>query len=155
RMKQKLTKVVVESLVPSSKELVVWDTELPGFGVRAKPGGMKSYVVQYRDRETGESRRKTIGRHGPLMSFHQAREQARVLLVEAIKGHDPVRADRAARAAPTMAELAEQYLVQHAFPKKRPRSVVNDRVLIDNVIIPRLGSKKVTAVHRRDIQALH
>ena len=52
-MKQKLTKSVVESLAPVGKEIVVWDTELPGFGIRVKTGGVRSYVVQYRDRQTG------------------------------------------------------------------------------------------------------
>ena len=40
-MKQKLTKSAVESLAASAKELVVWDTELPGFGIRVKPGGVE------------------------------------------------------------------------------------------------------------------
>ena len=45
-----------------------------------------------------------------------------------------------------MAALAEQYLAQHAVPKKRPRSVKSDRALLDNVVLPRLGGKKVVAV---------
>jgi integrase len=154
-MKQKLTKSVVDSLVPAAKDIVVWDTELPGFGVRVKPGGLRSYIVQYRDRQTGESRRKTIGQHGPLLSFHKAREQARIILAEALNGRDPVQAERAARAAPNMAALADQYLAQHAVPKKRPRSVKSDRALLDNVVLPRLGGKKVVAVQARDIHALH
>jgi integrase len=154
-MRQKLTKSVVESLTPASKDVVVWDTELPGFGVRVKPAGVRSYIVQYRDRQTGESRRKTIGRHGPLLSFHKARDQARMILAEALNGRDPVRAERAARAAPDVAALADQYLAQHALPKKRPRSVRNDRALLDRVVLPRLGGKKVAAVHARDIHTLH
>src|SRR3954447_15338653 len=154
-MRQKLTKLVVESLAPASKDVVVWDTELPGFGVRVKPAGVRSYIVQYRDRQTGESRRKTIGQHGPLLSFHKARDQARMILAEALNGRDPVRAERAARAAPNVAALAEQYLAQHAVPKKRPRSVRNDRALLERVVLPRLGSKKVAAVNARDIHTLH
>ena len=79
-MKQKLTKSVVEAFAPVGKEVVVWDTELPGFGIRVKPAGVRSYVVQYRDRQTGESRRKTIGQHGPLLTFHKARDHARIIL---------------------------------------------------------------------------
>ena len=85
---------------------------MPGFGVRVKPAGVRSYIVQYRDRQTGDSRRKTIGQHGPLLTFHKAREQARIILAEALNGRDPVRAERAARAAPNVASLAEQYLAQ-------------------------------------------
>ena len=143
------------SLLPAATDVVVWDTELPGFGVRVKPGGVRSYIVQYRDRQTGESRRKTIGQHGSLLTFHKAREQARIILAEALNGRDPVRTERAARAAPSVAALAEQYLAQHAVPKKRPRSVRNDRALIERLVLPRIGGKKVTAVQARDIHALH
>ena len=54
-----------------------------------------------------------------------------------------------------MRHLAADYLEQHAIPKKRPRSVENDRSMIDRIVLPRLGSKKVAAVQSRDIHALH
>jgi integrase len=152
---QKLTKSVIEGLAPTEADYVVWDAELPGFGVRVKPSGVKSYVVQYRNRKTGASRRRTIGQHGPLLTFHKAREQARIILADALKGNDPVADDRATRAAATMKELAADYLEQHALPKKRARSVENDRSMLDRIILPRLGSKKVNDVQSRDIHALH
>ena len=153
--KQKLTKPVIERLSPADADYIVWDAQLPGFGVRVKPSGVKSYVVQYRNRQTGASRRKTIGQHGPLLTFHQAHERARITLSDALKGNDPIADDRAVRAAPTVKELAADYLELHAMPKKRPRSVENDRSMLDRIILPRLGSKKVSAVQLRDIHALH
>ena len=153
--KQKLTKSVVERLIPASTDYFAWDAELPGFGVRVKPSGIKSYIVQYRNRKTGASRRKTIGQHGPLLTFHKARERARIILADALNGNDPVADDRAVRATPTMKEFAADYLEYHAIPKKRPRSVENDRSMLDRIILPRLGSKKVNAVQSRDIHALH
>jgi integrase len=139
----------------AAEDYVVWDANLPGFGIRVKPSAIKSYVVQYRNRKTGESRRKTIGQHGPLLTFHQARARARIILADALKGNDPVADDRAVREAPTMAQLASDYLEQHAIPKKRPRSVENDRSMIDRIILPKLGSKKVAAIQSRDIHLLH
>ncbi len=153
--KQKLTKSVVERLSPADADYVVWDAELPGFGVRVKPSGVKSYVVQYRNRKTGASRRKTIGQHGPLLTFHKARERGRIILADALKGNDPIADDRAIRAAPTMKELAADYLEHHALPKKRARSAENDRSMLDRIILPRLGGKKVNAVQSRDLHALH
>jgi integrase len=153
--KQKLTKPAVERLTPAEEDYVVWDAELPGFGVRVKPSGVKSYVVQYRNRKTGASRRKTIGQHGPLLTFHKARERARIILGDALKGNDPIADDRAGRAAPTVKELAADYLEHHALPKKRPRSVATDRSMLDRIILPRLGSRKVDSVQSRDILALH
>src|ERR1700693_6028722 len=103
---QKLTKTAIEGFSRAEADYVVWDAELPGFGVRVKPSGVKSYVVQYRNRKTGASRRRTIGQHGPLLTFHKAREQARIVLADALKGNDPVADDRAIRNAPIMKELA-------------------------------------------------
>ena len=153
--RQKLTKSVVDGLSPSEDDYVVWDAEFPGFGLRVKPSGVRSYVVQYRNRKTGASRRATIGQHGPLLTFHKARERARVILGEALKGNDPVADDRAGRAAPTVKELAADYLDQHARPKKRPKSIATDQAMLDRIILPRLGGKKVDGVQSRDIQALH
>jgi integrase len=153
--KQKLTKSVVEGLSRANTDYVIWDAKLPGFGVRVKPSGMKSYVVQYRNRKTGASRRKTIGQHGPLLTFHKARERARIILADALQGNDPIADDHAARSAPTMKDLAADYLDYHALPKKRQKSVKNDKSMLDRIILPRLGSKKVTSVQSRDIHALH
>jgi integrase len=152
---QKLTKSVTERFAPAEADYVVWDAELPGFGVRVKPSGVKSYVVQYRNRKTGASRRQTIGQHGPLLTFHKAREQARIILADALKGNDPVADGWAIRTAPTMKQLAKDYLEQHALPKKRTRSVENDRSMLDRIILPRLGGKKVSDVRSRDIHVLH
>ena len=152
---QKLTKSVTEGLSPAASDYIVWDAELPGFGVRVKPSGVKSYVVQYRNRKSGASRRTTVGQHGPLLTFHKAREQARIILADALKGNDPVADNRAIRTAPTMKELAADYLEQHALPKKRARSVENDRSMLERIILPRLGAKKVNDIQSRDAHALH
>src|SRR5262245_18631407 len=152
---QKLTKATVDKLAPGAEDYVIWDAALPGFGIRVKPSNVKSYIVQYRNRKTGASRRKTIGQHGPLLTFHKAKERARIILADALKGNDPVAEDRAIREAATMRHLAADYLEQHAIPKKRPRSVENDRSMINRIILPRLGSKKVAAVQSRDIHLLH
>ena len=90
-----------------------------------------------------------------MLTFHKAKERARIILADALKGNDPVADDGAVRDAPTMRELAADYLEQHAVPKKRARSIENDRSMINRIILPRLGSKKVAAVQSREIQSLH
>lgn len=153
--KMKLSKSVVEKLGTDDRENVFWDDALHGFGVRVKPNGTKSYIVQYRNRITGRSRRQTIGQVGPLLSFANARKEAMRLLSEAAQGGDPVEAKQTARQAETIADLADQYLTHHAKPKKRQKSIANDVSMLNAIIIPELGNRKVAEVGHRDIQALH
>lgn len=152
----KLTKSSIDRLANDGpSDVIFWDEALPGFGLRIKPSGTKSFVVQYRNRTTGRSRRKTIGRHGPLMTVHQARETAKSLLAEVLRGADPVVELRAQRKAPTIADLADSYLKDHAIPKKRPGSVRNDRSMLLHHVLPQIGKLKVFEVRSADLQHLH
>lgn len=153
--KVKLSKSTVDRLIPIDSDIIYWDEALPGFGVRIKSSGAKSFVVQYRNRQTGRSRRKTIGQHGPLMSFNQAKELAKGYLSDVVRGLDPVAETQSTRDAPTMEDLGAEYLSKHAIPKKRPKSVKIDRSLLERFIIPILGGFKAAEVRHQDIQTLH
>ena len=153
--KAKLSKSVVDKLSALESERLYWDTSVIGFGIRVKPNGTKSYVVQYRNKSTGRSRRKTIGRHGPLLSFSQAKDIATGLLADVLRGQDPVREAQELREAPTMGELADQYLELHAVPKKRAKSIANDRSMLNRMILPRLGNHTVAEIGHKDIQSFH
>ncbi|MBS0278444.1 MAG: DUF4102 domain-containing protein [Proteobacteria bacterium] len=53
----KLLKRTVDALSPeATRDVFAWDGELRGFGVRVKPSGVKSYLIQYRNSE-GRTRR--------------------------------------------------------------------------------------------------
>jgi integrase len=130
---QKLTKSAVEQIPVEETDVVVWDTALPGFGIRVKPTGVRSYIIQYRDRTTG----------------------TRGILADALRGQDPVGERSAGRKAPHMADLASDYLERHAVPKKCPKSVRDDRAMLENVILPTVGTKKVASIERRDIESMH
>src|SRR3546814_5323118 len=81
----KITKRVVDAAETGSKDYVIWDDELPGFGLRVFASGKRSYVIQYRSR--GRSRRYTIGLHG-VWSPETARREARSQLGRVAHGDD-------------------------------------------------------------------
>ena len=45
---QRITKRIVDGLKARESEYAIWDAQMPGFGVRVRPTGAKSYVVVYR-----------------------------------------------------------------------------------------------------------
>jgi hypothetical protein len=100
----KLTKRLVDAIEPdSNRDVFAWDGELRGFGLRVKPSGTRTYLIQYRNSE-GRSRRLVLGQHGALTP-QQARDIARQKLAAVARGEDPSAERHAARASMTVAEV--------------------------------------------------
>src|SRR4051794_1598369 len=83
--KAKIRLQEVRTLGPNSE---IWDTAVPGFGVRRQQSAAVSYVLLYRTAD-GRSRRFTIGRHGAPWTPDTARDQALRLLGKVAEGEDP------------------------------------------------------------------
>lgn len=84
----KLKKIDIDKLdCPADKNLIyLWDSSMPGFGVRCTTAGIKSFVVRYR--LAGKQRIKTLGRIA-VLDLTDARSLARNCLADAHKGEDP------------------------------------------------------------------
>jgi hypothetical protein len=105
----KLTKRIIDALRPlHSADLFAWDNELRGFGVRMKPSGRASYIVQYRTAQ-GRTRRFAFAKFGPVTP-EQARTRPRRLLMDVEYGGDPSAARRDEREAMTVTELCARYM---------------------------------------------
>jgi Arm domain-containing DNA-binding protein len=140
-MRGKITKRAVDALASrNGREVVLWDQEVRGFGIRARVGGAKTYILHYRAR-TGRGaplRKLTIGRHGSPWTPVMARTEAKRLLGLIASGEDP--ADRRAteRKTITLAELCDLYLAEGATHKK-PSTLKADLGRIVHHIKPLLG----------------
>ncbi len=147
----------VRALKPGQQ---LWDTAVPGFHARRQKGEAVSYVLFYRTPE-GRQRWHTIGRHGAPWTPETAREEARRLLGEKVKGTDPAAEKQARRKAVTVAELCDRYLADAAAGRvlsrsrkpKKASTLELDRGRVEGHIKPLLGALPAAAVTLRDIEA--
>ena len=150
RQETVITKRIVDALSVEDRDTVFWDRDLPGFGIRVYPSGLKKYVVQ--SRGPGGSRRATLGRHGQTSA-----EQARRLAAEAIdrikRGEDPL--PPAPEPEPTMAVIAERYMRDYVPAHCKASSTEVYRRALDIHILPALGEMPVGAVGREHVTELH
>ena len=148
-----ISRRTVEKLPVGEREAVFWDTELSGFGVRVYPSGSKVYLVQ--TRAGGKSRRLTVGRHG-LISAEQARRKAARIIADIKAGNEPVSGNGASRRdlGPTVSELAERFMREHAAVRCKPATIRHCRHILDRHLLPALGRARLGEIGRERVAAL-
>jgi integrase len=154
----KITKRIVDSIRSFGREVFLWDDETPGFGLRVKPTGAKSFIVQYRNAQ-GRSRRLTLGRYG-VLTVEEARRKARLSLAAVLKGEDPAENKLLERGALTVAELCREYLTKaergliltKRGDTKRASTLYTDRGRIERHIIPLIGKRTVKDLTTADVR---
>jgi integrase len=158
RKRIRLTKTVVDAAKhPGSKAgpLRVWDQEPNGFFLVVYPNGTKSFKYRYTSPADGREREYHCG-DAARVSVQAAREDAkRAERMVHEERRDPNLERSAAREEPTVSELANRYLSEHAEPKKKAGSVKNDRQMLREYILPMLGKRTVSQVTRQDVLTLH
>lgn len=152
----KLTKRVVDASEPRDKDYVIWDDELPGFGLRVFTSGKRSYVIQYRS--LGRSRRYTIGLHG-VWTAESARQEAKVQLGRVAQGDNPAEERQLDHKAITVKELCTLYLndlnagliLGKGGRPKKPGTIASDIGRIHRHIVPLIGTRRVKDLTKADI----
>jgi integrase len=146
---ERITVTLVKGLV---KGATVWDTDVKGFVVRKRSEGKPTYAVKTRVK--GRQRWMTIGKHGSPWTPEMARKEALRVLAQATSGVD-VGAGRAAeRQKATMKEVAERFLALHV-AKLKPNTVAEYTRIINQKILPTLGTRKADDISRMDCARLH
>lgn len=152
----KITKRVVDASEARAKDYVIWDDELPGFGLRVFASGKRSYVIQYR--LAGRSRRFTIGLHG-VWTPERARQEAKALLGRVAQGEDPAEEKQLDHKSISVKELCDLYLsdlqagliLGKGGRPKKPGTVISDIGRIKRHIVPLLGTRRVKDLTKADI----
>jgi integrase len=152
----RITKRVVDGLRPQVREFAIWDSKLPGFGVRVRPSGALSYIVVYRagSGRGAPVRRYTIATVGKTAP-EAARRRAKTILGAVAHGRDPAGEKATERGTLTISELADRFMAEHVEQKRKPGTAVFYRQLLDKVIRPELGSIKTDKLTRPQIARVH
>ena len=117
----KLTEKTVNLPLPAGKaDHLVFDDMIPGFGLRIREGGSKSWIFQYK--LGGKQRRMVLGR-ATAIKAEKARKIAEQYHAQVGRGQDPAgeKAVRKVQAANTLDELVRRYL-EVKKDELRPRS---------------------------------
>ena len=149
----RLTKRLVESHRSDARDIILRDSEIKGFLCKITPRGHRVYMLYYRTKD-GQERRPKIGVHGEI-TCDQARKIAQQWKAEVAAGSDPSAHKSASRQAPTVSQLCDRYLEEHAKGRKKPSSLRNDAQMIVRFIKPDLGARKVASGTVEDISRLH
>lgn len=152
----KLTKRVVDAAEFREKDYVIWDDDLPGFGLRVFASGKRSYIIQYRS--AGRSRRYTIGLHG-VWTPELARKEAKIQLGRVAQGDNPAEERQLDHKAITVKELCDLYLndlkagliLGKGGRPKKPTTIVTDTGRIHRHIIPLVGTRRVKDLVKADV----
>lgn len=152
----KLTKTVVEGTSPGTKPIFIWDSQLPGFGVKILPSGTRRYLVKYRTKGGGRSAQQRwymIGTHGAI-TVDQARDVAKQVLSAVSENKDPQAMKLSFREAPKMVALWERFERDHLSTRKTSTARGYEQ-LWRLYVKPQIGTKKVIDVSRDDVYRLH
>jgi len=120
-------KVSTELQIPPGRsEILVFDDDLPNFGLRIRTGGKRTWVCQYR---VGQKQRRVTLGNVANKSAAAARRDAKVMLAKVQLGQDPQIEKFTARenASKTLSSAIDLYLSTHGEHRLRPRSLVEVR----------------------------
>jgi integrase len=149
----RLTQRTIAALaLPEGKaETIIFDDDLPGFGVRIRRGGARTWIYQYKI--GAQHRRVSLGSLAVLTPA-RARQTAADLCAAVRLGDDPAgtRAESRVRASETMAAVAHSYLTYQSGHLRRKSYTEVERHLLQHA--KRLHGLQLGKIDRRTVAAL-
>jgi integrase len=139
---------------PNGQKLIEYrDTEVRGLELRVSVKGSKSWRLHYTRRSDGKRRVVGLGSY-PALPLKEARTRAKGLQSEVESAEtraDPAAKAQAVRQAQTFAEVSAEWFERHGIPNKSPRTLRDDRSMMDRYILPHIGAMKAVEVTKRDV----
>jgi diadenosine tetraphosphate (Ap4A) HIT family hydrolase len=144
-------KLSKSAVCPAGKDReIFWDATMPGFGLVVTANGARSYVVQYRTADGFSRRMKITG-----SNLAAAKREAKIALGAVADKRDPLgekRKSRDARANTLRWVVENEYLENSDIRKLRSYDEI--RGTLARYILPKLGSRPIAEIRRREIVRL-
>jgi hypothetical protein len=129
------------------KDMVLWDDEVPNFGLRLLASGGKSWIVRYRDRSARHY--LTLG-HPPEMTLATARRIARQKIADVRLRGLPLPAPHGTREGETFGEVAQELLVSLS-RRWKPLTIKGARNDLRGRLLPFFGALNIAEVTKADV----
>jgi integrase len=133
---------------PGDERTLYFDEDLRCFALMVTRSGHRRFVLQYRLH--GRSRRLTL-KDG--LTLKGARQEARKLLGEVARGHDPLdeRRKKEMASVNTVAAIAAEYFKRDG---KKLRSANWQQVALTRLVFSRFGARQIGSIKRSEIVRL-
>ena len=136
-MQNRLTDRKLQRSSERASDTKLWDSDVPGFGVRVSEVGQKSFILIARYPGSPNPTRRALGEY-PSMSLGEARERAKDWRTLIRKGIDPkaeegrVRRLELRKQATTFASVADDFIERHV--KGQRKAVDTEREIRKELI---------------------
>lgn len=151
----KLTKTNIDRIAKPglfASDVLYWDTEIKGFGLRVTPTGKTTFIAQGRVHGIGAAVRVTVGPYG-VFTPDQAREAAKEHLRNMGRGVDPrdvKRQDEAMKV--TLRDVADAYFARPGKLKEATRNEMDRHV---KSVFGSWENKPIASITEADVRKRH
>ena len=149
-----LTQRSIDALRPAEAAYRVPDQRCTGLAVRVAPSGIKTWDLAYRIRNSGKTRRLSLGRVADV-ALEKARERANALTSAARTGRDLITEEEERRAAAaarvTIEQLIELYVRRRVAGRLRTAKEIESRL---KRALSSIMQRHAEDVRRRDLREL-
>ena len=151
-MPEPLTDLTLRKVLPrGSSRREIWDTKVPGFGVRVSPSRSKSFVLVYRHK--GRPRRMTLGKY-PIMGLAKARDWAIQALRDAKDGVDPQTEKIIAQTGTRFDETVDLFVSTYCTQNNRDSTRREKERLLKSRFVRRWGARDLREITKADVNSV-
>ena len=144
KVRMRLTDARIARLRPRLREYSVWDTRIPGLGVRVRPSGGASYILM--QKHSGSSRRISLG---PVTArrVEEVRRECHTHMAQS----DPNRPREATRQIPRFREFVEDSWAPAHFPRYKPSTQKGVKSILSSQLLCVFGSTPLNRITRNRV----